>query len=44
MPIQVDGVLVQAMSGSELSRVRTESRLRPSEPSNQRHSESRGRH
>ena len=29
MPNQVDGVLARAMSGTELSRVRTEFRLRP---------------
>jgi hypothetical protein len=32
MPNQVDGVLVRAMSGTELSRVRTEFRLHPPEP------------
>ena len=32
MPIQVDSVLVRAMSDTELSRVRTEYRLRPPEP------------
>jgi hypothetical protein len=32
MPIQVDGVLANAMSGTELSRVRTEFRLRLPEP------------
>jgi hypothetical protein len=32
MPIQVDGVLAHAMSGIELSRVRTEFRLRLPEP------------
>ena len=32
MPIQVRGVLVHAMSGTELSRVRTEIWLRPLEP------------
>ena len=30
MPTQVDGALMHAMSGNELSRVRTEFRLRPS--------------
>jgi len=44
MPIQVHGVLVHAMSGTELSRVRTEFRLRLPEPINQRPLESRGRH
>ena len=44
MPNQVDGVLVRAMSGTELSRVRTEFRLRPPEPINQSPLESRGRH
>jgi hypothetical protein len=43
MPIQVHGVLVRAMSGTELSRVRTEFRLRLPEPINH-HSSSRGRH
>jgi hypothetical protein len=42
MPHQVDGVLVHAMSGNELSRVRTEFRLRPPEPINQCLLESRG--
>ena len=32
MPIQVGGVLVRAMSGTELSHVRTEFRLRVPEP------------
>ena len=42
MPNQVDGAFVRcAMSGTELSRVRTEFRLRPPEPINQSHS-SRG--
>jgi hypothetical protein len=41
MPIQVDGVLLYAISGTELSRVRTEFRLRPPEPTNQSYS-SRG--
>jgi hypothetical protein len=44
MPIQVDGVLVRAMSGNELSRVRTEFRLRFPEPINKSLLESRGRH
>jgi hypothetical protein len=35
MPNQVDGALVHAMSGNELSRVRTEFRLRPPKPINQ---------
>jgi hypothetical protein len=42
MPIQVHGVLVHAMSGTELSRVRTEFRLRPPEPINKSSLESRG--
>jgi hypothetical protein len=42
MPIQVRGVLVHAMSGTELSRVRTEFRLRLPEPSNKSPLESRG--
>ena len=42
MPIHVHGVLVHAMSGTELSRVRTEFRLRPPEPINQSLLESRG--
>jgi hypothetical protein len=42
MPIQVRGVLVQAMSGTELSRVRTEFRLRLLEPINKSPFESRG--
>jgi hypothetical protein len=44
MPIQVASVLVRAMSGTELSRVRTEFRLRPPERINQSPPESRGRH
>ena len=32
MPNQVDGAFPHAMSGTELSRVRTEYRLRPPEP------------
>jgi hypothetical protein len=35
MPYQVHGALLHAMSGTELSRVRTELRLRPPEPINQ---------
>ena len=42
MLIQVRGVLVHAMSGSELSRVRTEFRLRLPEPINKSPLESRG--
>src|SRR6202167_4744868 len=42
MPIQVRGVLVHAMSGTELSRVRTEIRLRLAEPINKSPLESRG--
>jgi hypothetical protein len=42
MPNQVDGALVHAMSGNELSRVRTEFRLRPPEPINHCLLESRG--
>jgi hypothetical protein len=42
MPIQVRGVLVHAMSGTELSRVRTEIRLRLPEPINKSPLESRG--
>jgi hypothetical protein len=42
MPIQVDGALVHAMSGYELSRVRTELRLLPPEPINQTLLASRG--
>jgi hypothetical protein len=44
MPIQVDGVLARAMSDTELSRVRTEFRLRLPEPINKSLLESRGRH
>jgi hypothetical protein len=44
MPNQVDGALVHAMSGTELSRVRTEFRLRPPEPANHNHSSRGGRH
>ena len=42
MPIQVDGALVHAMSGTELSRVRTEFRLHLPEPINKSPLESRG--
>ena len=42
MPIQVDGFTARAMSGTELSRVRTEFRLRPLERINQSLLESRG--
>ena len=35
MPNQVDGALLRTMSGTELSRVRTEYRLRPPEPTSQ---------
>ena len=42
MPNQVDGALVHAMSGTELSRVRTEFRLRLPEPINQSLLVSRG--
>jgi hypothetical protein len=42
MPIQVRGVLVHARSGTELSRVRTEFRLRLPEPSNKSPLESSG--
>ena len=42
MPIQVHGVLVHAMSGTELSRVRTAFRLRLPEPINKSPLESRG--
>jgi len=44
MLIQVRGVLVHAMSGTELSRVRTEFRLRLPEPINKAHSSRGGRH
>ena len=44
MPIQVDGVLVRAISGAALSHVRTEFRLRLHEPINNGLLESRGRH
>jgi hypothetical protein len=42
MPIQVHGVLVHAMSGTELSHGRTEFRLRLPEPINKSPLESRG--
>ena len=42
MPIQVRGVVDHAMSGTELSRVRTEFRLRLPEPINNSPLESRG--
>jgi hypothetical protein len=42
MPIHVDDVLLHAMSGTELSRVRTEFRLRLPEPINKSPLESRG--
>ena len=42
MPIQVDGVLLHAMPGTELSRVRTEFRLRLLDPINKSPHESRG--
>jgi len=42
MPHQVDGAFVRAMSGTELSRVRTEFRLRLPEPINKSPLESRG--
>ena len=42
MPYQVDDALRHAMSGTELSRVRTELRLLPPEPNNQRLLASRG--
>ncbi len=42
MPIQVAGVLLRAMSGTELSRVRTEFRLRLPERINKSPLESRG--
>jgi hypothetical protein len=44
MLIQVRGVLVHAMSGTELSRVRTEFRLRLPETINKSPLESRRRH
>jgi len=42
MPNQLHGVLVHAMSGTELSRVRTEFRLHLPEPINKSPLESRG--
>jgi len=42
MPIQVAGVLLRAMSGTELSRVRTQFRLRLPERINKSPLESRG--
>ena len=42
MPHQVDDAIVHAMSGTELSRVRTELRLLPPEPIHQRLLASRG--
>jgi hypothetical protein len=42
MPYQVDDALLHAMSGTELSRVRTELRLLPPEPNNQTLLASRG--
>ena len=42
MPNQLHGVLVHARSGTELSRVRTEIRLRLPEPINKSPLESRG--
>jgi hypothetical protein len=42
MPIQGRGVLIHAISGTELSRVRTEFRLRLPEPINKSPLESRG--
>ena len=42
MPYQVDDDVLHAMSGTELSRVRTELRLLPPEPNNQRLLASRG--
>jgi hypothetical protein len=42
MPIPVSGVLVRSMSGTELSRVRTEFRLRLPELTNESPLESRG--
>jgi hypothetical protein len=42
MPYQVDDALLHAMPGTELSRVRTELRLLPPEPNNQRLLASRG--
>ena len=42
MPNQVDGAFVRAMSGTELSHVRTEFRPRPPEPIKQSLRESSG--
>jgi hypothetical protein len=42
MPYQVHDAVLHAMSGTELSRVRTELRLLPPEPISQRLLESRG--
>ena len=42
MPYQVDDALLHAMSGTELSCLRTELRLFPPEPNNQRLLASRG--
>jgi hypothetical protein len=42
MPYQVPDAVLHAMSGTELSRVRTELRLLPPEPISQRLLESRG--
>jgi hypothetical protein len=42
MPIQVHGVIIYAMSGTELSRVQTEFRLRLPEPINKSPLESSG--
>jgi len=42
MPSQVPDAVLHAMSGTELSRVRTELRLLPPEPISQRLLESRG--
>ena len=42
MPYQVDDAVLHAMSGTELSRVRTEFRLRLPEPINKSPLESRG--
>ena len=42
MPIHIDGTFLRAMSGTELSRVRTEFRLRLPEPINKSPLESRG--
>ena len=42
MPIQIHGVLLHTMSGTELSRVRTEFQLRLPKPINKSALESRG--